>query len=141
MPGVRVYVCFDLRNDADLFDRLLRESASADSPFEVVAWSTRHDSAPDWEGSLRDVLTGVDEVVVLCGEHAESSVEMSAELRLFQEQTKPYFLLYGRRNAACTKPVSARAADTFYSWIWEILKSQVGIAARVPRAKAAPVSS
>ncbi len=141
MQGVRVYACFDLHNDADLFDRLVRESASADSPFEVVAWSTRHDTVPDWEGSLRGVLDGVDAVVVLCGEHAESSVDMSAELRLFQEQVKPYFLLYGRRNAACTKPISARTADTFYSWIWEILKSQADIAARVPRPKAVAAPS
>jgi hypothetical protein len=95
----------------------------------VVGWSAEHARSPDWEGDLRRTLDGVDEVVVICGEHSETSIDMEAELRIVQDRVKPYFLLYGRRGALCTKPVSARHADTFFSWIWEILKSQIKLAA------------
>jgi len=130
LTGVRVYGCFDVRYDDDLLVRLARESRNSDSPFEVTAWSARHAESADWETSLRIVLANVDEVVVLCGEHANTADEMSAELRIVQELAKPYFLLWGRRGAECTKPTTAKHADSLYTWIWEIVKSQIAIATR-----------
>ena len=130
MTGVRVYGCFDVRHDGDLLARLARESQNLDSPFEVTAWSALHAESSDWEASLRSTLANVDEVVVLCGEHTDTADEMSAELRIVQELVKPYFLLWGRRGAECTKPTTAKHADSFYAWIWEIVKSQIDIATR-----------
>ncbi|HTF36052.1 MAG TPA: hypothetical protein VK714_20390 [Myxococcota bacterium] len=130
MTGVRVYGCFDVRHDGDLLARLARESLNSDSPFEVTAWSARHAESADWEAGFRSTLADVDEVVVLCGEHTDTADEMSAELRIVQELVKPYFLLWGRRGAECTKPTTAKHADSFYAWIWEIVKSQIDIATR-----------
>ncbi|HME71875.1 MAG TPA: hypothetical protein VKM54_18690 [Myxococcota bacterium] len=130
MTGVRVYGCFDVRHDGDLLARLARESQKLDSPFEVTAWSAHHAESTDWEVGLRSTLANVDEVVVLCGEHTDTADEMSAELRIVQELVKPYFLLWGRRGAECTKPTTAKHADSFYAWIWEIVKSQIDIATR-----------
>jgi len=130
LTGVRVYGCFDVRHDGDLLARLARESQNSDSPFEVTAWSAHHTESADWETGFRTTLANVDEVVVLCGEHTDTADEMSAELRIVQELVKPYFLLWGRRGAECTKPTTARHADSFYAWIWEIVKSQIDIANR-----------
>ena len=130
MTGVRVYGCFDVRHDGDLLARLARESQNSDSPFEVTAWSAHHAESADWETGFRTTLANVDEVVVLCGEHTDTADEMSAELRIVQELVKPYFLLWGRRGAECTKPTTAKHADSFYAWIWEIVKSQIDIATR-----------
>jgi hypothetical protein len=130
LTGVRVYGCFDVRHDGDLLARLARESQSSDSPFAVTAWSARHTESADWETGFRTTLANVDEVVVLCGEHTDTADEMSAELRIVQELVKPYFLLWGRRGAECTKPTTAKHADSFYAWIWEIVKSQIDIATR-----------
>jgi len=130
LTGVRVYGCFDVRHDGDLLARLARESLNSDSPFEVTAWSARHAESADWEAGFRSTLADVDEVVVLCGEHTDTADEMSAELRIVQELVKPYFLLWGRRGAECTKPTTAKHADSFYAWIWEIVKSQIDIATR-----------
>ena len=128
--GVRVYGCFDIRYDGDLLARLARESHNSDSPFEVIAWSALHADRTDWETHLRTTLSNVDEVVVLCGEYADTAEEMSAELRIVQELAKPYFLLWGRRGAECRKPTTAKHADNLHTWIWEVLKSQIGIATR-----------
>jgi hypothetical protein len=130
LTGVRVYGCFDVRHDGDLLARLAREAQNSDSPFEVIAWSAHHAESADWETSFRTTLANVDEVVVLCGEHTDTADEMSAELRIVQELVKPYFLLWGRRGAECTKPTTAKHADSFYAWIWEIVKSQIDIATR-----------
>ena len=130
MTGVRVYGCFDVRHDGDLLARLARESQNSDSPFEVTAWSAHHAESADWETGFRTTLANVDEVVVLCGEHTDTADEMSAELRIVQELVKPYFLLWGRRGSECTKPTTAKHADSFYAWIWEIVKSQIDIATR-----------
>ena len=135
MTGVRVYGCFNIRHDSDLLTRLARESHNLDSPFEVTAWSARH-AEMDWETRLRTTLSNVDEVVVLCGEYADTADEMSAELRIVQELVKPYFLLWGRRGAECRKPTTAKHADNLHTWIWEIVKAQIGIATRKPAARA-----
>lgn len=132
MTGVRVYGCFDVRYDSDLLARLARESLNSDSPFAVTAWSVHHAESEDWEAALRSTLANVDEVVVLCGEHTDTAEEMSAELRIVQELVKPYFLLWGRRGSECRKPTTAKLADSFYAWIWEIVKSQIEIATRRP---------
>jgi hypothetical protein len=131
LTGVRVYGCFDVRHDADLFARLTRESRYSDSPFEVTAWSAHHAESTDWETRLRVALYDVDEVVVLCGEYTDTADEMSAELRIVQEMAKPYFLLWGRRGVECTKPMTAKHNDSLYTWIWEVVKSQVQMTTRI----------
>jgi hypothetical protein len=135
LTGVRVYGCFDVRHDGDLLNRLARESHNLDSPFEVTAWSALH-AEMDWETSFRTTLSTVDEVVVLCGEYADTADEMSAELRIVQELAKPYFLLWGRRGVEIRKPTTAKYADSLHTWLWEVVKSQIGIATRKPAARA-----
>ena len=80
----------------------------------------------------------MDEVVVPCDEYADTADEMSAELRFVQELVKPYFLLllWGHRGAECRKPTTAKHADNLHTWIWEIVKAQIGIATRKLAARA-----
>lgn len=140
MTGVRVYGCFDVRHDGDLLARLAKDSRNLDSPFEVTGWSACHAESTDWEAGFRIALASVDEVVVLCGEHTDTAEEMGAELRIVQELVKPYFLLWGRRGTECTKPPTAKHADSFYAWIWDIVKSQIDIATRRRPAESTPTS-
>ena len=48
-----------------------------------------------------------------------------AELKIAQEQQKPYILLWGRRQTMCTKPAGAKPSDGMYSWTMPILLDQV----------------
>jgi hypothetical protein len=61
---------------------------------------------------------------------------MSAEIRIAQEEKTPYFLLWGRRGAACTKPLGAKSAEGMYMWTRENLEDQVAIALRRAQALA-----
>jgi hypothetical protein len=128
MHPIRVFASFDRDRDGDLFERLLEQSRSSDSPFEVVDWSGRVASSGGAHAieSLRERMNGVDALIVLCGEHTDSSIDLSLELRTAQEQHKLYFLIRGRRELTCTMPVGARPDDSLYTWIWQILKLRIG---------------
>ncbi len=78
-----------------------------------------------WDERVRRQISGVDEVIVICGEHTASSVRVNAELRIAQEEQKPYFLLWGRRESMCTKPVGSKRDEGMYSWTREILQNQI----------------
>jgi hypothetical protein len=122
MPNVRVFMSFDPENDADLRDLLLEQSRRQCSGFEISARSEAVTMTERWDESVRRQISGVDEVIVICGEHTASSVRVNAELRIAQEEQKPYFLLWGRRERMCTKPAGSKRDDSMYSWTWEILQ-------------------
>ena len=72
-------------------------------------------------GKIREA----DQVIVICGEHTELSGRVAAELRVAQEEDRPYVLLWGRREPMCKKPWTAKPSDTMYSWTPEILQNQI----------------
>lgn len=123
---------FDPQNDGDLRDLLVEQSSRRGSGFEIVALSEPWTTGERWDEFVRRRIRDVDEVIVICGEHTGASPGASAELRISQEESKPYFLLWGRREAMCTRPAGARPADLMYSWTWEILQSQIALALRNP---------
>jgi hypothetical protein len=125
MPNVRVFMSFDPDNDADLRDLLLEQSRKQCSGFEISARSEDAVMTDRWDQKVRRQISAADEVIVICGEHTGSSVRVSAELRIAQEEQKPYFLLWGRRERMCTRPVGSKRDDTMYSWTWEILQEQI----------------
>lgn len=130
VSNVRVYASFDLDHDQDLSDRLLAQSQKGGSEFKVVACSQPGEMSERWSESARRQIERVDEVILICGEHTGSSPRMSAELSLAREAKKPYFLLWGRRERMCTKPVGAKSDEGIYGWTPEILREQVRVTLR-----------
>ena len=125
MAKVRIFMSYDLENDEDLHDLLLEQSLRPSAGFEISARSDAGTTTDPWDESVRRRICEADEVIVICGEHTESSPRVSAELRIAQEEQKPYFLLWGRRESMCTKPVGSRRDEGMYSWTWEILQNQI----------------
>ena len=125
MGNVRIFMSFDLDHDEDLHDRLLEQSMKRASGFEISARSEARTMTDLWEDKLRRRICEADEVIVICGEHTAASMRVSAELRIAQEEQKPYFLLWGRRESMCTKPVGSKRDEGMYSWTWEILQNQI----------------
>ncbi len=133
MGNVHIFVSFDLDHDGDLCDLLLEQSGIAGFGFEVSGRS-RARTVDDLPGEgVRRQIREADEVIVICGEHTEDSMRVSAELRIAQEEQTPYFLLWGRRDSMCTKPVSAKRVEGMYSWTSEILQSQILLTLRNAR--------
>jgi len=120
---MRVYVSFDLEHDRDLHDRLLAQSS--ESAFTISSRSEAGDMTEAWAAGVRLHVTEADEVVVICGEHTDASRRVSAELKIAQEEHKPYVLLWGRREKMCKKPQSARSVDGMYGWTAGVLERQL----------------
>jgi hypothetical protein len=125
MSNVRIFMSFDLDNDEDLRDLLLEQSRRQCSGFEISARSEAATTTDQRDERVRRQISEADEVIVICGEHTASSESVSAELRITQEEEKPYFLLWGRRDRMCTRPVGSKRDDSMYSWTWQILQDQI----------------
>jgi hypothetical protein len=137
---INVFISFDLEHDGELYEELLAQSRTASFDFAVSGGSERS-TAPDvWDERSRRRIREADQVIVICGEHTEASMSVSAELRIAQEEKTPYFLLWGRRDLMCTKPIGAKPAEGMYSWTRQILQDQIDFALRKARSDAAAVS-
>jgi hypothetical protein len=134
---MRVFVSFDLEHDRDLHERL-REQAGRQLDFAVSGCSEAGDMTGSWSERARRRISASDEVVVICGEHTDEAMRVSAELRIAQEEQKPYVLLWGRRESMCKKPIGALPDDGVYSWTAEILQRQMLIALRRNEPPAVP---
>jgi hypothetical protein len=133
MGTVRVFMSFDPLHDEDLKARLLEEAAHSCSGFEILACSEVAEMSDAWFARARHRIGASDEVIVICGEHTEDSRQVAAEVEIAQAAQKPYFLLWGRRDVMCKKPLGARASDGMYSWTPAILREQVALTLRLAR--------
>jgi hypothetical protein len=125
MGNVRIFMSFDLANDQDLHDLLLEQSSRLNAGFEISARSEHGTPEEPSDDRVRRRIREADEMIVICGKHTAVAPCVSAELRIAQEEQKPYFLLWGRRESMCTRPAGARPADAMYSWTWDILRGQI----------------
>jgi hypothetical protein len=130
MPPIRIFVSFDGDHDGDLRERLEADSVRPGCSFVFSAQSQCGALNDAWNASSRHRIRAVDEVVILCGEHTNASPRVAAELRIAQEEGKPYLLVWGRRDRMCTKPEGAKTTDAMYSWAKDILESQIGLTLR-----------
>ncbi len=125
MSDVHVFLSFDVDHDVDLADLLSDQSGRGGSGFLVSARSEARMVTDRWCEAVRRRIRDADQVIVVCGEHTKDSVRVNSELRIAQEEQKPYFLLWGRRERMCTMPARVTRAGCMYSWSWEILLQQI----------------
>jgi hypothetical protein len=125
MSSIQIFVSYDGDHDTDLRDQLLSDSTRPGSRFEFSEHSRGGAVTGAWTASARNRIRAVDEVLVICGEYTDASSRMAAELRIVQEEEKPYVLLWGRRERMCTKPEGAKSTDVMYSWTRDILERQI----------------
>jgi len=126
MAKKRTFISFDYDHDSDLKTLLVGQSKNEDSPFEIADWSIKEHITGDWKVKARTRIRSVDVVCVICGEHTNTAIGVSAELTIAKEEKKEYFLLYGRSGKTCVKPQSASSSDKMYEWTWKNLKTLIG---------------
>ena len=130
MSKIHVFVSFDVEHDGELYERLLVQSRTPGSSFAVSGGSEGSTATEVWNERVRRRIRDADQVIVICGAHTEASPRVSAELRMAQEEQTPYFLLWGRREIMCTKPLGAKAAEGMFSWTRQIVQDQIALALR-----------
>lgn len=123
----RAFVAFDYDNDSTLRDFLIGQSKHSDTNFELRDWSVKEPFAQStWKEKVRTRIRACDLVIVICGEKTDKATGVDVELKIAQEEKKPYFLLKGYPDKICTVPPSAKTADKLYKWTWDNLKNLVG---------------
>lgn len=132
MSDVRVFLSFDVEHDSDLSVLLSEQSRRGGSGFLVSARSEAGELSDRWCEATRRRIREADQVILICGEHTSDSIRMNSEMGIAQEEQKPYFLLWGRRELMCTMPARASRTESMYSWSWEILLQQISEALRKP---------
>ena len=124
--AAKTFISFDFEHDEDLRNLLVGQSKNENSPFEIADWSVKEELSGDWKGKVRNHIKKVDQVIIICGEHTDTATGVSVELKMVQEEEKPYFLLKGRDDKECKKPNSAKSNDKIYDWTWDNLKKLIG---------------
>ena len=79
-----------------------------------------------WHAGVRRRVRDADEVIVICGEHTAQSDRMHMELRIAQEEQRPYLLLWGRRERMCSMPIGVRRTACMYVWTPKTLMHLIG---------------
>jgi hypothetical protein len=93
---------------------------------QVIADFSIKEAIPkDWKAKARTRIKGVEVVIVICGQHTDTAVGVSAEVKIAQEENVDYFLLWGRSGKTCKKPKAAKSSDKIYKWTWDNLKSLI----------------
>jgi hypothetical protein len=123
--GVKVFLCYDVEHDEDLGNRLSEQSERGGSGFLITSRSEPGAMTDRWHDGVRRRVRAADEVIVICGEHTAASDRVNAELRIAQEEQKPYLLLWGRRERMCSMPLGVKRTACMYSWTWETLVNLV----------------
>ena len=134
MNKTQVFVSFDIERDRELFEELRTQSSR--SGFEVSGGSERRSATDVSSERVHHRIRNADQVIFICSEHTEASASMSSEIRIAQQERTPYFLLWGRRETMCTKPVGAKSAEGMYSWTRQVLQDQIAITSRSTRTDA-----
>ena len=125
MARKRAFISFDFDNDDDVRNALVGQAKYPNSPFEIVDASVRRHLRGDWKKQVRDRIRRADLVIVMCGEHTHEAEGVAVEVKIAQEEGKPYFLLNGRKDQVCTKPTTALRSDEIYEWTWDNLRKQI----------------
>ena len=122
MKRKRTFISFDYDNDFDLKTLLAGQAKNDDSPFEITDLSIKEAISKEWKESARRRIKRCDCVCVICGEFTNQASGVSAEIEIAQEEGVPYFLLCGRHDKTCKKPLAAYSDDKVYRWTWDNLK-------------------
>lgn len=126
MAKKRVFISFDYDHDLDLKNLLVGQAKNSDSPFEIADFSIKEVLSEDWKKKARTRIKGCNIVTVICGQHTDTASGVSAEVKIAQEESVDYFLLWGRSGKTCKKPKAAKSSDKVYKWTWDNLKALIG---------------
>ncbi len=116
----RVFISFDYDNDEDLRTLLVGQAKNARTPFDFVDWSLKH-ATPNWKAEAVAAIRRSEAVLVICGAHTDTARGVTEEIRIARQEQRRYFLLRGRRDIPCTRPVGVARGDVMHDWKWDTL--------------------
>lgn len=121
----RAFISFDYDYDEDLRAMLVGQSLNERTPFDFSDRSVKEAMTGDWKAKVRSRISNTDLMIVICGAFTNRATGVSVELEIAQALGKPYFLLWGRPNQTCRKPISALPSDKIYAWKWDLIRDLI----------------
>ena len=121
----RAFISFDYDNDEQTKIWLAGQAKNPDSPFDFKDNSVRDHLTGDWKQKVRQRMSNIDVVIVLCETKTHTAKGVAEELVIAKGLGKPYFLLAAYADKTCTKPTSASVNDKLYRWTWDNLKQLI----------------
>jgi len=125
MAAKRVFIAFDYDHDEDLRNLLAGQAKHPGTPFEILNWSVKDPFPGNWVEKVRQRIRQTELTIVICGRSTHTATGVATELLITRQEGHPYFLLWGRPDAPCTKPTSATPTDVVYKWTWDNLKALI----------------
>lgn len=125
MAQAAAFISFDFDHDEDLRNLLVGQAKNSDTPFSIADQSVKEPLTGDWKAKVRARIRRTSVVIVICGEYTASAQGVGEEIKIAIEESKPYFLLWGRKEKAAQKPPNAQPGDKIYTWSWENLKNLI----------------
>lgn len=126
MTKKRAFISFDYDHDLDLKNLLVGQARNDESPFEITDMSIKEPIIDEnWKKKARTRIKGCDVVIVICGMHTNLANGVSAEMKIAQEVNTDYFLLKGRSDKICVKPLATKSVDKIYDWTWNNLRQLI----------------
>ncbi len=125
MAKKSAFISFDYDNDKDIYGSLLAQSENPTLAFSISDRSLKEPVTEKWKEKVRDHIRRADLTIVLCGEHTDQADGVAAEVTIIHEESKPYFLLKGRKRKSCKKPRNARKTDEIHKWKQKNLKKLI----------------
>ncbi len=119
MAKTKIFVSFDFDHDEALKNLFCGQAEHDDTPFEVTDMSIKQALAGDWKEKVRQKIKKVEQIVVICGQYTGNATGVAAEVKIAQEEEKPYFLLSGYADKTCQRPSTALSSDKMYNWTWD----------------------
>jgi hypothetical protein len=126
MAKSRVFISFDVDNDADVKMLLAGQALHDDSPFDFKDSSVKEHLTGDWKAKVKARMDNIDIVVFLCGTKTHLATGVAHELEIAREKKKTYFMLKAYKDKGCTLPSNATKDDKLYNWTWDNLKILIG---------------
>ncbi len=125
MAKKSAFISFDYDNDKDIYGSLLAQSENPNLAFSISDRSLKEPVTEKWKEKVRAHIRRADLTIVLCGEHTDQADGVAAEVTIIHEESKPYFLLKGRKRKSCKKPRNARKTDEMHKWKQKNLKKLI----------------
>jgi hypothetical protein len=119
----RIFLCFDLVNDAKLLDFARAQSKQVESPFVIIDHSRKWEPPEkEWREKLKKNISWVELVFLMVGKKTFKAPNVLEEIDIAYNMGKPImqFCDPNLKFAEC-KPIIK--AGKLYQWEWDNLKA------------------
>lgn len=118
----RVFICYDIVNDARLLEFVTKQSRQSDSPFMILEHSRKWEPPEsEWREKLKKTLAWAELMFIMVGKKTFKSANVNEEVDMAYKLGKP-IMQFCDPDAKFAECKALPKAGKLYKWEWENLK-------------------